>query len=149
MQAIPGGIKTLVILISNKIPDKSTDQNTTQPPYRLTFFLFIKLYYIQIKYQLHLYRTMSSLIGSQNTHTVLNCTFERSHMLLIQNFCMSLLKGSQFNQNKKKKTKNKRWGLIFLPHFIYMSKKGPPSGAHNSTQNTICFMHKGEHATGE
>ena len=36
MQAIPGGIKALVILISNEIPDEDTDQNTTQPPYRLT-----------------------------------------------------------------------------------------------------------------
>ena len=29
-----------------------------------------------------------------------------------------------------------------------MSKERSPSGAHNNTQNTICFMHKGEHATG-
>ena len=36
MQAIPGEIKTLVILISNEMPDENTDQNTTQPPYRLT-----------------------------------------------------------------------------------------------------------------
>ena len=36
MQAIPGGIKALVILISNEMPDEDTDQNTTQPPYRLT-----------------------------------------------------------------------------------------------------------------
>ena len=36
MQAIPGEIKTLVILISNEMPDNSTDQNTTQSPYRLT-----------------------------------------------------------------------------------------------------------------
>ena len=34
MQAILGGIKTLVILISNEMPDENTDQNTTQPPYR-------------------------------------------------------------------------------------------------------------------
>ena len=33
---IPGGIKTLVILISDEMPDESTDQDTTQPPYRLT-----------------------------------------------------------------------------------------------------------------
>ena len=52
-------------------------------------------------------------------------------------------------QPKQEKENNKQWGLIFLPHFIYMSKKCPPSGAHSSTQNTICFMHKGEHATGE
>ena len=33
----------------NEMPDENTDQNTTQPPYSLTFlFLFIKLYYIQI-----------------------------------------------------------------------------------------------------
>ena len=36
MQAIPGEIKTLVILISNEMPDENTDQSTTQPPYRLT-----------------------------------------------------------------------------------------------------------------
>ena len=36
MQAIPGEIKTLVILISNEMPDKSIDQNKTQPPYKLT-----------------------------------------------------------------------------------------------------------------
>ena len=36
MQIIPGEIKTLVILISNEMPDKNTDQNKTQPPYRLT-----------------------------------------------------------------------------------------------------------------
>ena len=36
MQAIPGGNKTLMILISNEIPDKNTDRNMTQPPYRLT-----------------------------------------------------------------------------------------------------------------
>ena len=35
MQAIPGEIKTLVILIFNEMPDENTDQNTTQPPYRL------------------------------------------------------------------------------------------------------------------
>ena len=38
MQAIPGEIKTLVILTSNEMPDEDTDQNTKQPPYRLTFF---------------------------------------------------------------------------------------------------------------
>ena len=36
MQAIPGKIKTHVILISNEMPDKSTDENTIQPTYRLT-----------------------------------------------------------------------------------------------------------------
>ena len=38
MQAIPGEIKALkvMILISNEMPDENTDQNTTQPPYRLT-----------------------------------------------------------------------------------------------------------------
>ena len=36
MQAIPGGIKALVILISNGSPDEGTDQSRTQPPYRLT-----------------------------------------------------------------------------------------------------------------
>ena len=36
MQAVPGGIKALVILISNEMPDENTDQNTTQPPHRLT-----------------------------------------------------------------------------------------------------------------
>ena len=40
VQAIPGGIKACVILISNKMPDESTDEttdkNTIQPPYRLT-----------------------------------------------------------------------------------------------------------------
>ena len=36
MQAIPGEIKTLVVLISNEMPDGNTDQNMTQPPYRLT-----------------------------------------------------------------------------------------------------------------
>ena len=29
MQAIPGEIKSLVILISNEMPDENTDQNTT------------------------------------------------------------------------------------------------------------------------
>ena len=44
MQAIPGEIKTLVIWLSNEMPDENTDQNTTQPPYRLTtyFRLYIK-----------------------------------------------------------------------------------------------------------
>ena len=43
MQAIPGEIKTLVILISNEMPDKNyTDQNTIQPSYRLiTCFIVI------------------------------------------------------------------------------------------------------------
>ena len=46
MWEIPGGIKALVILISNEMPDESTDQNTTQHPYRLTacfsvFFFFL------------------------------------------------------------------------------------------------------------
>ena len=36
MQAIRGEIKTLVILISNEMPDENTDQNTTQSPCRLT-----------------------------------------------------------------------------------------------------------------
>ena len=36
MLAIPGGIKTLVILISNEMPDESTDQNAIQPTYKLT-----------------------------------------------------------------------------------------------------------------
>ena len=36
MQANPGEIKTLVILIFNEMPDENTDENTTQPPYRLT-----------------------------------------------------------------------------------------------------------------
>ena len=36
MQAIPGEIKAPVILISNEMPGENTDQNTTQPPYRLT-----------------------------------------------------------------------------------------------------------------
>ena len=36
MQTIPGEIKALVILISNEMPDENTDQNTTQPPYRMT-----------------------------------------------------------------------------------------------------------------
>ena len=35
-QANAGEIKTPVILISNEMPDENTDQNTTQPPYRLT-----------------------------------------------------------------------------------------------------------------
>ena len=48
MQAIPGEIKRLVILISDEMPDEDTDQNATEPPNRLTFFLFIKLYYVQI-----------------------------------------------------------------------------------------------------
>ena len=38
MQAIPGVIKTPVILTSNEMPDENTDQNTTQPPYRLTTY---------------------------------------------------------------------------------------------------------------
>ena len=33
---IPGEIKALVILISNELPDQSTDQSAAQPPYRLT-----------------------------------------------------------------------------------------------------------------
>ena len=79
MQAVPGEIKTLMILISNERPDENTDQNTTQPPYRLTFFFFIKLYYLQIvkNNNYYLYKTRgktSSLIGSQNTHIILNCT---------------------------------------------------------------------------
>ena len=36
MQAIPGEIKTLAILISNEMPDENTDQNTILPTYRLT-----------------------------------------------------------------------------------------------------------------
>ena len=36
MQAIPGEMKALVILISTDMPDESTDQNTIQPTYRLT-----------------------------------------------------------------------------------------------------------------
>ena len=36
MQAIPGKIKALVILISNEMPDENTDQNATHPPYTLT-----------------------------------------------------------------------------------------------------------------
>ena len=36
MQAIPGGIKARVILISNGMPDEGIDQNTIQPTYRLT-----------------------------------------------------------------------------------------------------------------
>ena len=36
MQAIPGEIKALVILISNEMRNESTDQNRTQPPYTLT-----------------------------------------------------------------------------------------------------------------
>ena len=35
MQAISGGIKACVILISNEMPDKDTDENTIQPTYRL------------------------------------------------------------------------------------------------------------------
>ena len=38
---IPGGNKTLMILISNEIPDENTDENTTQPPYRLTTCLSV------------------------------------------------------------------------------------------------------------
>ena len=41
MQAMPGEIKTLVILISNEMPDESTDQNTIQPTYRLTTCLTV------------------------------------------------------------------------------------------------------------
>ena len=46
MQEIQAEIKALVIFISNEMPDENTDQNATQPPYRLTtcfsvvFFLF-------------------------------------------------------------------------------------------------------------
>ena len=36
MQAVPGEIKTRVILISNEMPDENTDENTIQPTYRLT-----------------------------------------------------------------------------------------------------------------
>ena len=36
MQAIPGEIKARVFLISNGMPDESTDENTIQPAYRLT-----------------------------------------------------------------------------------------------------------------
>ena len=36
LQAISGRIKALVILISNEILNENTDQNTTEPPYRLT-----------------------------------------------------------------------------------------------------------------
>ena len=39
MQAIPGGIKTMVILISNEMSDENTDQNTTQAD----FFSFRKI----------------------------------------------------------------------------------------------------------
>ena len=42
MQAIPGEIKALVILISNEMPDENIDQNTTQPPYRLTTCFSVK-----------------------------------------------------------------------------------------------------------
>ena len=41
MQAIPGGIKTLVILISNEMPDENTDKNTTHLPYRLTAYFSV------------------------------------------------------------------------------------------------------------
>ena len=34
MQAIPGEIKALVILISNEIPDENTNQNTVQSVHR-------------------------------------------------------------------------------------------------------------------
>ena len=46
MQAIPGEIKALVTLISNEMPNESADQNTTQPPCRLTtcFFFFFFLF---------------------------------------------------------------------------------------------------------
>ena len=36
MHAIPGEIKARVILISNDMPDESTDGSTKQPTYRLT-----------------------------------------------------------------------------------------------------------------
>ena len=42
MQAIPGEIKALVILISNEMPGENTDQNTTQAPYWLASFSFHK-----------------------------------------------------------------------------------------------------------
>ena len=35
-KANAGDIKELVILIPNEMPDESTDQNTTQPSYRLS-----------------------------------------------------------------------------------------------------------------
>ena len=47
MQVIPCEIKTLVILISNEIPDENTDQNMTVS-IQADFFLFIKFYYLQI-----------------------------------------------------------------------------------------------------
>ena len=44
MQAIPGQIKALVI--SNEMPDENTDENTTQPPYRLsTCFIFFFFFF--------------------------------------------------------------------------------------------------------
>ena len=49
MQAIPGEIKARVILISNEMPDESTDENTIQPTYKLTTCL----------------RVISSLISGQ------------------------------------------------------------------------------------
>ena len=51
VQVIPGGIKSLVILISNEMPDENTDQNTTQPPYRLTIFSFLQTFKKEGKYQ--------------------------------------------------------------------------------------------------
>ena len=36
MQAIPGKIKARVILISNEMLDEGTDENATQPTYKLT-----------------------------------------------------------------------------------------------------------------
>ena len=62
MQAIPGGIKALVILISNEMPDENTDQNTTQPPYRLTTCFSV----------------ISSLTSEQGTHDELATGFKVS-----------------------------------------------------------------------
>ena len=40
-------------------------------------------------------------------------------------------------------------GFDFLtPFYIHVLERSP-NGSHNSTLNTICFMHKGEHAVGE
>ena len=94
MQAIPGGIKALVILISSEMPDEGTDQNTTQPTY---FFLLMKLYYLQtVKNTNYVCKTRgktSSLIGSQNTRTD-SIVLSKGLTQHSYKLCSSFLKGS-------------------------------------------------------
>ena len=68
IQAIPGRIKTPVILISNEMQDESTDQNTPQPPYRLTTCFSV----------------ISSSTPEQGIHDVMKCGIFVLRAMVIQ-----------------------------------------------------------------